>query len=87
MSLGQTPVPLQGEEKKHRRQIADGLNRLISYLRTEPLVGQSYTVATLPTASSYEGGIVYVSDETGGAVMAFSDGADWRRTTDRAVVS
>lgn len=45
------------------------------------------TVATLPTASEWTGGMVYVSDETGGAIIAFSDGSDWRRVTDRAVVS
>ncbi len=30
---------------------------------------------------------VYVSDETGGAQMAFSDGTNWRRFTDRTIVS
>jgi len=47
----------------------------------------SYTVTTLPTASENTGSIVYVSNETGGAVTAFSDGSAWRRTTDRAIVS
>jgi hypothetical protein len=46
---------------------------------------KSYTVATVPTA--VVGGIIYVSDETGGATLAFSDGTNWRRTTDLAVVS
>lgn len=46
-----------------------------------------YTVATVPTASSYTAVIIMVSDETGGYVPAFSDGTNWRRTTDRAVVS
>jgi hypothetical protein len=46
----------------------------------------SYTVATLPSAAT-AGGIIYVSDETGGAVPAFSDGTNWRRVTDRTVVS
>lgn len=48
----------------------------------------TYTVATVPSASaSGAGSIIYVSDETGGAVSAFSDGTDWRRMTDRAVIS
>ena len=47
----------------------------------------TYTVATLPDASDYEGGMVYVSDETGGAVIVFSDGISWRRCTDRVVAS
>tara|TARA_R110002153_G_scaffold274298_2_gene448194 strand:+ start:13298 stop:13558 length:261 start_codon:yes stop_codon:yes gene_type:complete len=32
-------------------------------------------------------GLVYISDEVGGAVPAFADGTNWRRVTDRAVVS
>jgi hypothetical protein len=46
----------------------------------------SYTVATLPSATNV-GQIIYVSDETGGAVIAFSDGTNWRRVTDRAIVA
>ena len=46
----------------------------------------SYTVANLPPISQ-EGGMIYVSDESGGAVTAFSDGVNWRRTTDRVIVS
>ncbi|MFC5385286.1 DUF2793 domain-containing protein [Aquamicrobium segne] len=48
----------------------------------------SYLVATLPSASTTgAGAIVFVSDETGGATLAFSDGTDWRRIADKAVVS
>jgi len=48
--------------------------------------GDSFEVATLPNATQ-PGQLIYVTDETGGAVMAFSDGSNWRRITDRAVVS
>jgi hypothetical protein len=48
----------------------------------------SYTVAGAPSAATVgAGGMIYVSDESGGAVPAFSDGTDWRRMSDRAVVS
>lgn len=47
----------------------------------------SYTVATVPSAVTYARGLIYVSDETGGAVPAFSDGTNWRRVTDRAIIS
>ena len=47
---------------------------------------KSYTVSTLPSAA-IAGGMIYVSNESGGAVMAFSDGTNWRRVTDRAIVS
>jgi hypothetical protein len=49
---------------------------------------KSYTVATVPSAATEGAGrVIYVSDEAGGAVLAFSDGTDWRRVTDRNVIS
>lgn len=48
----------------------------------------SYTVATVPSAAAAgNGALIYVSNEAGGAVHAFSDGTNWRRATDRAVIS
>ncbi len=53
-----------------------------------PVRVASYTVATVPNAATVgAGAIIYVSDEAGGAVLAFSDGTAWRRVTDRAVIS
>lgn len=46
----------------------------------------SYTVAGLPAATGQAGALVFVSNKAGGAVVAFSDGTNWRRVTDRAVV-
>ena len=46
----------------------------------------SFTVNTLPDASP-AGQMLFVTDETGGSVPAFSDGINWRRITDRQVVS
>lgn len=46
---------------------------------------RSVTVAGLPDGEA--GQVVYVSDESGGAVPAFHDGTNWRRVTDRAIVS
>jgi hypothetical protein len=46
----------------------------------------SYTVAGVPSAATV-GQIAYISNETGGAVLAFSDGSVWRRVTDRAQIS
>lgn len=51
-----------------------------------PIRLKSYPVAGLPGASAAAGQLIYVSDEAGGAVVAFSDGVEWRRVTDRAVV-
>ena len=48
---------------------------------------QSYEVATVPDAAQWAAAMIFVSDETGGAIPAFSDGTNWRRTTDRAVIA
>lgn len=52
-----------------------------------PVRVQSYAVSGLPAAGAGAGQIIFVSDESGGATLAFSDGANWRRVQDRAVVS
>jgi hypothetical protein len=53
----------------------------------KPIVLARYTVATVPDATVYTGGTIYVSNESGGAVMAFSDGTNWRRVTDRQIIT
>jgi hypothetical protein len=52
-----------------------------------PIVFPSYPASMPPDASAYEGGMIFVSDEIGGATMAFSDGVNWRRVQDREVIS
>ena len=48
----------------------------------------AFTVAGAPSASTAGAGAqIFVSDEAGGPVMAFSDGSNWRRLTDRAIIS
>jgi hypothetical protein len=54
---------------------------------TAPIVLAAYTVGTVPAAATSTRGLIYVTDESGGAVPAFSDGTNWRRVTDRAVIS
>lgn len=53
----------------------------------QPVKLPSYTVATLPTASQYTRAQIWVSDETGGASPAYSDGTNWKRYSDGATVS
>jgi hypothetical protein len=78
-------------EATHRRLIAQRANAGLptdgSKAMEYPLLLKSYVVAGLPSAALWEGGQVYVSNEAGGKVVAFSDGTNWRRCTDRAVVS
>ena len=54
---------------------------------TGPVRLATYTVATVPTAADYTQGLIYVSNEAGGATPAFSDGTNWRRFADRAIIS
>ncbi|WP_342362196.1 DUF2793 domain-containing protein [Terrarubrum flagellatum] len=53
-----------------------------------PIRLRNSTVAALPSASGAgAGALIYVSDASGGAVPAFSDGSSWRSVADRAVIS
>ena len=54
----------------------------------EPTPHDSYTVSEAGSITGMNAGdMIFVSDETGGATMAFYDGSNWRRLQDRAVIS
>jgi len=67
------------------------LNRVLPKDGSESMSGPlgltGFTVATLPPASAHLNSVVAVVDEVGGHTIAFSDGTNWRRVQDRAVVS
>ena len=44
---------------------------------TAPIVLNTYTVATRPTASDWTAGVIYVSDGGAGAVIQASNGSAW----------
>lgn len=50
------------------------------------LVVPSYTVSTLPSPGP-AGQVILVTDAAGGAVLAFSEGTNWRSVVDRNVIS
>ena len=53
-----------------------------------PTPHDSYTVAEANSLSYLNtGDMIFVSNESGGATMAFYDGSNWRRIQDRAVIS
>jgi hypothetical protein len=83
--LGAWPTGLTKAVLDLYRKLALALNSLID--GTEPVRVPSYTAATVPAASAWPHAVIYVSNETGGATLAFSDGTDWRRTSDRAVIA
>lgn len=66
---------------------ADRQYRLMMRARLgEPVKQPAYTVATLPTAASWTGCTIYVSDGTSNKRLAISDGTNWR-WPDGAIVS
>ena len=62
--------------------ITQKLNEVVGDRVTMP----SYTVATVPDATTAVGWIL-VTDEAIGSIPAFNDGTVWRRCTDRAAIS
>lgn len=65
--------------------VTEGTNLYFTEARVQSTPLPDYTVASLPTPEA--GLMIYVTDETGGAVPAFGDGTNFRRVTDRAIVS
>lgn len=63
------------------------IERWVTDRDREPRALPVYTVATVPPAEDWTGCAIGVSDETGGYTVAQSDGTDWRRVSDGAVIS
>lgn len=66
------------------RRFADDLDAILTRVRLD-LKPKRFAKASLPTDDSER--VAIVTDESGGIVLAFFDGSDWRRVTDRAVVT
>ena len=83
--------PPQSEEFSPWREWLQSIYRRLGS-GAGPFPVRGYAVTNLPAASSWGdtssfSSLIYVYNETGGAVLAFSDGTNWRRVTDRAVVA
>lgn len=78
---------VQNELVDHALRLNSALVKNGTEGMSAPLPLAVYLVADLPSPAAYSGGILSVSDEAGGYTLAFSDGTNWRRVQDRAVVS
>lgn len=58
-----------------------------AFAYNDPAAVPAYTLSTYPPAADSLGGMIFVTNETGGSIPAFSDGTDWRRVSDRAIIS
>jgi len=78
------------ESDTGRFKLGNGTNQwsnLTYFDNIKPNNNKTYTVGTLPSVGVWLGSTIYVSDETGGGTIAFSDGTNWRRVQDRAIIS
>lgn len=71
----------QGKATPELQNFFDDITLTSGVKQLEP-----FAVDKLPSASP-SGRFLFVTDETGGVVPAFSDGDNWRRCTDRTIVS
>jgi len=70
------------------KRLADDIDGALAGQRRARIVKlAAYEAADLPDAARHAGSLIYVSDAAGGAVPAFSDGAQWRSCADRNVIS
>lgn len=79
-------VDLSGYATAVQSQI-DAVDNAITVLSAQINRLESFTVAGVPSAAGLAGQMVFITNESGGATPAFSDGATWRRVSDLAVIS
>jgi len=63
------------------------LNPASEIINDAPMKLVNKTVSDLSSLVSSVGAMVFCTDESGGAIPAFYDGTNWRRVSDRAIVS
>lgn len=80
-------IPVAAEAPVWAHELARRVDSEIREQTSQPVRLPTFVMADLPSAARHRTCWIYVSDESGGAVPAFSDGTDWRRCTDRAVIS
>jgi hypothetical protein len=65
----------------------NGVTRVYKLVADGPLKFGTYTVATVPDEAVNSGCWIEVSDETGGPTLARSNGTNWLRVADQAIIS
>jgi hypothetical protein len=86
LGLGTAAVEAIGTSGANVPKLSTANTWTLAQTFSAPPVVPSYTVAGVPSATP-AGQLAYISNETGGAVLAFSDGSVWKRVTDRATIS
>jgi hypothetical protein len=63
------------------------LDPISEIINDAPMKLVSKTVSELSTLTASVGSVVYCTNESGGAIPVFFDGINWRRFSDRNIVS
>ncbi len=92
MSRAIPDAPLRhGDAVEHLRLIAQRANASLpkngTQAMSQPLTPMETVKANLPDASTWQYAIIVVTDDVGGPTLALSDGTNWLRVSDNAVVS
>lgn len=70
------------------QQMADDISReLQSKVRGFPVVLAKFSKTDLPDAARWVGSWIWVTDDVGGAVPAYSNGTNWKRADTSATIS
>lgn len=82
-------TPLDGELIINEGKASSGLQAFFEELERHinEFKAPDFTVTSVPDSVQNEAMIIYVSDEVGGATLAFSDGLNWRRVQDRTIIT
>lgn len=92
---GRAEIGLTGDDNFTFKVSSDGSTWYDSFSITassgeaafdQPVGLPSYVKTSLPSATP-AGRLIYVSDATGGASIAYSDGSSWRRVSDNTVIN
>lgn len=78
-------VIIEAEAPQWAHAMTTAINKALAAKASSVVVPSTLKTELPPVVPA--GQLVLVSNEAGGAVLAFSDGTNFRRVTDRAVVS
>jgi hypothetical protein len=92
MSVNERFARLYDWARKHDIAVRRTLAHLqrSAQIKGRPVQLQAFTVAEIAAGTVRASGapvVIIVSDETGGLTLAFSDGTNFRRVQDRAIVA
>jgi hypothetical protein len=69
------------------RDLVQAIQREFRGIPDQPVRLKPYLKTELPSAAEYAGALIYVSNATGGAAVAYSNGTNWLRCDTSVTIS